>query len=94
MKLFLGCIFAILSFSVASAERSDGFWDKCPGPACPSHLPGKALDTRAESLEQKERDLSRREDELFEREKQMRQQIQRANPPAHGTRRDKAAPHP
>lgn len=95
-KLFLGYVSVILSFSAVSTERSDDFWNKCPGPACPSHLPGSATDTnaRTDSIEKKERDMDRREHGHSAKRGETPQQIYRTPPTMPRMPRDRATQRP
>ena len=76
MKYFLWVIFAIAVLPVGAAERSNDFWDKCPGPACPANSLEKIEAIRAEAYgqreyEQREREQSSRERQISDKEKEL-----------------------
>jgi len=77
MKYFLLVVFTIMVAPVGAVERSDGFWDKCPGPACPANSPEKGGATHETYNLRNERELIKRERELLDKEKQLNEREDR-----------------
>ena len=78
IKLFAFFLFLVAN-SIQAAELPEDFWEKCPGPACPSNKPefqdiNPGTEIRTEELIRKERELLEREKNLLERELRFREQ--------------------
>ncbi|OUR92009.1 hypothetical protein A9Q81_17155 [Gammaproteobacteria bacterium 42_54_T18] len=71
MRLFLFVIFVCFSSVGYSVDTLSDFWDKCPGPACPSNKSTPFFIDDAPRVESWDRERIEKEKELLDREKDL-----------------------